>query len=341
MIRCCIFILFVCCACQKSGIDSFDIINKIVDYDSIYSDEDNPFNRITDMEIVDSILITKHANDEYYFSFIDVNKRNLIRRWGKRGRGPKEYVQLGAGFTICNSDLVFLDRMKKEINYMSFLDIINGNDTFNIIKESYPYTTDFRPRHLAFMYDKKIAVGAFKNGYFGILDSKNNTINCSFDYPFTGEDMDNILKGTVYQTKLKTNITQNKFVILTLASDIFEIYQMSGGEVQRIFVSPFDYIPFIHKRGGRYGIRTNESIAGLMKMAVSDDFICFSYSSESFAQANKKGMVSDKILCFDWNGRKIKQYILPFPISTFCIDQYYIYGVRYFDCKYVVYRFKL
>lgn len=54
-----------------------------------------------------------------------------------------------------------------------------------------------------------------------------------------------------------------------------------------------------------------------MKMAVSDEMICFTYSAESYAKANKAGFISNEILCFNWKGEKIKKYLLPFPISTF------------------------
>jgi len=32
-------------------------------------------------------------NDTYHFSFIDVNGKKIIKRLGKRGRGPGEYLQ--------------------------------------------------------------------------------------------------------------------------------------------------------------------------------------------------------------------------------------------------------
>lgn len=43
-----------------------------------------------------------------------------------------------------------------------------------------------------------------------------------------------------------------------------------------------------------------------MKMAVSDEMICFTYSAESYAKANKAGFISNEILCFNWKGEKIK-----------------------------------
>ena len=84
--------LIICDACKRSDIDVFDIVEEITDYDSVYSDKNDVFNRITDMAILDSVLITKHMNDTYHFSFIDVNGKKIIKRLGKRGRGPGEYL---------------------------------------------------------------------------------------------------------------------------------------------------------------------------------------------------------------------------------------------------------
>ena len=140
--------LIICDACKRSDIDVFDIVEEITDYDSVYSDKNDVFNRITDMAILDSVLITKHMNDTYHFSFIDVNGKKIIKRLGKRGRGPGEYLQIGTGFTVCGSKLVFLDAMQKEINYVSISDVIENKIPYHIEKEAYPYTVDFRPRHM-------------------------------------------------------------------------------------------------------------------------------------------------------------------------------------------------
>jgi histidyl-tRNA synthetase len=73
-------------------------------------------------------------------------------------------------------------------------------------------------------------------------------------------------------------------------------------------------------------------------MAVSDKFICFSYSSEkNYIETMNQGF--NEILCFNWSGEKVKKYILPFTITNFCIDNNYIYGVRYYDDEIIFYRF--
>ena len=156
--------LIICDACKRSDIDVFDIVEEITDYDSVYSDKNDVFNRITDMAILDSVLITKHMNDTYHFSFIDVNGKKIIKRLGKRGRGPGEYLQIGTGFTVCGSKLVFLDAMQIEINYVSISDVIENKIPYHIEKEAYPYTVDFRPRHMDVINHVKVAVGSLKKG---------------------------------------------------------------------------------------------------------------------------------------------------------------------------------
>lgn len=339
-----ILLFFIACsACENSStsINSFDLIEKIVDYDSIYSDKSEPMGIITDIEIADNTLITKHMDDKYSFSFIDVNRKELLHRWGIQGEGPNEYIQLGLGFTISESQIVFLDEAKKEINYISISDILNKNDNLNIARESYPYTVDFRPQRLNIINDKKVVVGSFKEGRFGILDSKNTIVSYPSSYPFDYDEIKGIYRGSVFQTNIKSNSKQCKFVVSTLASDIFEIYQISDSGISKTYISSFNHIPQIWKKGDRYTVDGEKSIAGLMKAAVSEDLICFTYSSQSYNEASRSDKVSNEILCFNWNGEKIKKYILPFSISHFCIDKNYIYGVRYNYDETIFYRFKL
>lgn len=333
--------LTICNACKKTDISSFDTVEEIVEFDSIYSDKSNPLGAITNIEIIDSIIVTKHANDEYYFSFIDAKKGEMIRRIGKNGRGPGEYVQVGSGFTIFESQFIFLDEAAKEIIYMSIPDIIHKKDSIEVKKESYPYTTDFRPRHMNIINNKKIVIGSFKEGRFGVLDSNNMIIKNSSNYPFRTNGIEGIYRGSVFQCKINSNNQKDRFVISTLSSDIFEIYEVTKSNVNRIYISPFNYIPPVKERGGRIGIDLSKSIAGLSNLSVSEDFICFTYSSESHNQAKKSSFASNEILCFNWDGKKVKKYILPFSIHKFCINKNFIYGVGYKNDETIIYRFKL
>lgn len=340
-----IFILFLLiaflssCHFSKKEINDWDIVEEILVYDSIYSDKENAFGMIMDMEVSNGVIVTSHRNDVFNYSFIDLRTGELLARWGKKGEGVNEFLDFGNGFVLNDSLLVFMERMKKTINYVPISDILNGKPLLNIVKEPYPYGVDFRPVQFCLVNDNKIFVGAFKKGRLGILDSWSDTLSNDIDYPFSTEPLEGVLRGNVFQCKLKS--VGSKFVVQTLFSDVFEIYHYTGATLKRIAVSPFNHPPQIKQRNNRYGIDYDESIAGFMKMSVSDDFIYFIYSSLSSNEVDRAGEASDEILCFNWNGERIKKYVLPFPISAFCVDGSYIYGVCNSEEESVIYRFKL
>jgi hypothetical protein len=196
------------------------------------------------------------------------------------------------------------------------------------------------------MNDYKIVIGTFKDSRFGILDAENNIMNCSSDYPFKYEEIPGIFRGVVFQSKIKTNSRQSKFVISTNQSDIFEIYQITDTGIVSIYLSPFHHIPKIKPTPGRnsgYDIDRNESIGGIVNMAVTDDYIYIMYTAEKSAESSYSGHLLDEVLCYNWNGEKIRKYILPFPIraTTLCVDNAYIYGARDFENETMIYRFKM
>ncbi len=231
--------------------------------------------------------------------------------------------------------------MKKEINYVLISDILENKNILDVRKEHYPYTVDFRPVKLCIVKDKKILLGAFKEGRFGVLDSANTIVDCFSEYPFDCGEVTGIYRGSVFQGKIETNSKQEKFVISIFSSDVFEIYQVSDSGMHKVYVNHFANAPQTCKKGGRYTVDFNKSIVGLMNMAVSDDFICFTYSSLYENEAGDLDKMSSEILCFNWEGKKVKKYLLPFGINNFCIDKKYIYGVKYDDDETSFYRFKL
>lgn len=338
-----VVLLFLCGACKEktdTAINSFDVVEEVLDYDSVYSDKNDPLGTITDMQIIDNVLITKHMGDRLCFSFIDVNSGNMLRRWGCKGQAPNEFIDFGSDFTIFESQIVFLSKMKKEINYVLISDILEDKDTLSVCKAPYPYTAEFRPSRLKIVKDKKIVLGSFKDGRFGVLDSTNRITGYASEYPFDCGEVVDIYRGSIYQGEVESNNKQGKFVIATFSSDIFEIYQISDSAIYRTYTNSFNYVPQICKKGDRYALDFDRNIVGLMNLEVSDAYICFLYSPQTYNEADgSRG--SNEILCFDWTGMKIKKYILPFQINNFCIDKDFIYGVRYYNDETIFYRFKL
>jgi hypothetical protein len=340
-----IFILYNACKKQHEDINYFSDVKKITAYDSIYSDKDNEVIGLIGLHKYQNILIADNRTTDYFFSFYDIEKGVYLGSWGKRGQGPDDFIEAG-GVAIVDSQLVFTNRPKKEIIYVSIESILNKEETINVRRESYPHTAEFMPFHFLIMNNKKIALGIFKEGRFGVLDAENNIMDCPSDYPFNYEEVPGIYRGIVFQSRMKSNIEQSKFVISTFSSDIFEIYQITDAGIVRTYLSPFNHIPKIRETPGRnsgYDMDRRKSIGGLVNVAVTNELIYFGYTTKSNLEYYNSGFLSDEILCFDWDGKKIKKYILPIPIIaySFCVDNEYIYGTREYEDETVIYRFKI
>ena len=85
----------------------------------------------------------------------------------------------------------------------------------------------------------------------------------------------------------------------------------------------------------------DQSIAGLMHTAASNELIGFLYSSLSYTEAAKIDLASKEILCYNWKGEKVRKYILPFAVNRLCMDEQYGYVLRYLEDRAVIYRFEL
>lgn len=339
LILLCLF-CFSCSSLQSEKLNDFEEVVAIVNYDSLYSDKEQLFGPVTDMEISDGIIALSHRNDKYNFSFINANNGQLLNRWGKIGEGPDEFLDFGGGFIFSDSTLVFMEQMKKNIVYVHVSDILKQGSVA-VKREKFPYNVDFRPVVFTLSCGFKFFGGAFSHGRLGIMDDQDSIRQCPFDYPFSTAPLDGLFRGNVYQCRLKSSEDEGKFVVQTFYSDIFEIFQCTGDSLSRVYVSPFSNPPQVVKRNNRYGLDYDASIMGLGAMAVSDELICFLYSPLSVNEFDRQGGVSNEVLCFDWMGNKVRKYILPFPINAFCVDEHYLYGMREYEDESVLYRFPL
>jgi hypothetical protein len=334
-------IIIMCYSCEKQkSINYFDNTEHITESELFFTDKKAILGRVFNIDVYDSLVILQHNLDEYAFSFIHSVNGELSAKWGSKGHGPNEYVQILGDFDVYRGKLVFLDNTK-HINFVPIAEVIHQQTNFNIDREPYPYIADFRPMRIVLMNDSiKIALGGFEKGRFGIFSS-HRILNCPYDYPFNYKEIQGIYRGSVFQSRMKTNQLENRFVLSMLSSDIFEIYQLTDTTVERIFISPYKHIPTIWKKGNRYTINYARSVAGITGMAVTENYICFTYSSQSYEEAVQSSLYSNEILFYDWNGNKVKKVILPFSIGRFCLDDNYIYGLRTEGEETCIYRFKM
>ena len=329
------------CRQAPTGVNEFNKVTEVTTLDSIFADCKDELGQITDIGIYGGLLVAKHGRDEYAYSFIDVASGRLLQRWGKIGNGPDEYLDFSGRVMIEDSTLIVCESMKRCLHRLALTDILNGADSIRSRTKPYPYVAKFRPSRFSFLKDWTFALGSFEEGRLGALDPNDSIVKVTADYPYECGEVTGIYRGSVFQGDILSSEKQQRLVISTFASDVFEIYQLKGKEIHRTFVSPFRYAPQITERRGRFSIDYDQSIAGLMHTAASDELIGFLYSSLSYTEAAKIDLASKEILCYNWKGEKVRKYILPFAVNRLCMDEQYGYVLRYLEDRAVIYRFEL
>lgn len=236
---------------------------------------------------------------------------------GKKGQGPLEFVGIGTDFTMSNGKLSCTESSKKEIKSVMVTDILQNGDSARVESTPYPYKRDFRPFRFTIVGNKRLFLGGFAEGRLGMTDATGRIIPTVTDYPFDCGEVEGIYRGATFQGNIKGCEKQKKFVISTFSSDVFETYSVEGDNVQRTYVSSYHYPPQVMKKRGMFTIDTDKSIGGLLKMSTNDEFIHFTYSSKSYKETSLTDNASDEILCFDWNGKKIKKISASFSHKHF------------------------
>lgn len=332
-----LLLIFSCNRKQENSIDKFDNIINLSVSDSLFSDNELPMGTVLSMKNWKDILITCHHADDYRFSFIDSKTGKLITRWGQKGNAPNEFIDFGSDFFIQDSLLVFQSSMKKSINYVSIPAILRGAKEVLVKTEIYPYTADFRPLRIVPIGNRKVATGLFKQGVLGVLDENNNIVGTYSDYPFPYE-VEGLYRGTAYQLVLSCNTYRQRLLVSVSHSDVFEIYELDANGLHRVYVNDFNQVPVVQMQDGRLGIDDSKSIGGILELFNTDNFIYLGYSHLSLKEVSLNDYTFDEILCFDWNGNKVKKYNLPFPVSTFCVIDNLLYVTSLEDNNMTIYR---
>lgn len=319
------------CITNENTLLNFDNIITPSELELIYEDLDDNLGVIINIEVMDSLLVLRHGLDDYFFSFLNHTSGNLITRWGKVGKGPNEYISISSDISIVENNIVFANNHKKGVDYIPIPDILLTPDSVEIIREAYEYDKSHRPRQVALVGNKKVFVGSFDVGNFMITDSAGCIIPHPFDYVFDLGEVKGIYRGSAFQAKVRSNL-DTKFAIRILSTDLFEIYELNGNTVERIYSSDYKSIPpavQIPGRANNYGLKKADYPAGIVKMTVSNEFICLLYSDLPYKESKQKDLSSNELLFFDWEGNKIAKYVLPFQVSNICLDDKYVYTVRY------------
>jgi hypothetical protein len=327
----CISSLFIACESRKEEKNkNFPKTINLVKYETILNDN-NSILLGAHIEIIDSLAIIREYEGEYQFTFIDLKKKEVIKKWGQKGRGPNEFISL-SHYSVQDGELHFGDPVKKQTVSIA-IDSILKKENPKLLFKPYPYTRDFRPNHMYKLNDKKLVLGSFNKGRIGLLDDQNSIMGTFGEYPFNNDpkvnEIRNFFKGSLYQGNLVVNPKNNKFCIINFASDAFEIFQYNDEKIEKVFTSDFSNVPLIKEIRKNVYVVNGKSLAGLVDITATEEYIYISYSDKTLKENVLNSNESNEILCFDWEGNKIAKFKTAIPVSRIGASKDYLYGIHY------------
>lgn len=252
---------------------------------------------------------------EPFFSYIDIDRKCLIRSFGRQGRAGGELPRSPQGVNLREGRLQFFDFVSK-----SLISISVPEGVVDAIPV--PYDVDFRPLRMVEIEGKKIATGGFDSGSVAFVDSDRRIVKGE-SYPFDTGTLSGIERGASIQSDIVSAPDSAILLIRTLASDCFEIYRVNETGIRRVFVNEFKNPPVIERN------RINPAIsrAGYIRSSVDNENIYLMYSESSYRDASNEGLLSDRIHIYDWDGNLIRILHLPEKVGAFCVKGTSLFAV--------------
>lgn len=272
---------------------------------------------ISNLSCRDSILVALTMQEPFYHIY-NINVNKLVRSFGRLGRASGECLIAPSDLTIRNGHIQAYDfSAKLFIKY----DLQSGD---LIEKHNVPYELNFRPFRIAEINETRICVGGLGQGRVAFLNRRGDITMSEYDFPFSTEPYTGVIRGCKFQSRIFAAPTRPTFVILTLGSDCFEIYDEDDGKINRRYVNDFRHPPIVVN-----GVTDHKkSIAGFIRCYATDERIYFLYSDESYGDSLKKGFISDTVLVYKWSGEMEKTIKLPESVGAFCVNGNTLFGTR-------------
>ena len=273
-------------------------------------------------------LTTQNSMTPDVFTTIDIATGRIIKHWGTKGQGPNEfsgridmnnnYLETGLNiWCVSLSKLYFFPNSDLESGLIHFQNIpVNINDDRLDIYNSVIQLDTF----------VFFASGGNNDKLFTLLDTKNNMIKEVGDYPpedktEVDKNLPPILRKMAYNGRLKYNHSLKKLVYISIASEMFEIYNFDGADVE-LAMGNYSTIPKYEEvaRANTGNVVTRSVVPNLingkgrnLSVTSSDEniFILYQdYRKMKIEEGSQPGNKANIILVFDWDGKPVKKYEL-------------------------------
>ena len=232
----------------------------------------------------------------------DLDTKKCIKKFGRKGKGPGEFINITDIFANYNSKNNFwiYDRATQRFSIFNVINILENNKLMpdTVLKIN---LKEGEPLDLCFLLENTIvSTGMFINSRLCFYDTNMEPIKTAGKIP--GNISDRIEKFMyIVTTNIVKNKKEEKFIFAYLIDDILEMYNFKGEIVKTIHGPDITKPAWLKKKRIGYA-------EGYTDLCSSSKFIYAVYSGEKRKTAGDfLSGYGKNILVFDWDGNPIKK----------------------------------
>ena len=282
-------------------------------------------------------IITWNPGSPKIFTTINIATKRIIKHWGTKGQGPNEFSGLIDLYNnYSESGLNIWDVFFGKLYFVSHSDLESDSSYFQTVSTGLnkPESLDRRdisPSVVQIDTSLFIVVaGGRSNKRLALFDLKSNEVKEIGDFP--SEDMNTNLpvglRNIAYNGRIRYNSSLKKLVSMTFSSEMFEIYNVNGTNVE-LAMGNYTTVPKYREIGSRgltsVKIETIENGKGRNRaLELSDEYIFIlyqEYKRVGMVKPTDYKITADIVLVFDWNGNPVKLYTLDSFVTDISYDK--------------------
>lgn len=329
------YILIILMSCGQKGVDniaswdySFGEVKKLVSAPCL--DEELILGRPFLIHYADSSLLIYDDIGDSLFILLDLKDNNKIYRFGKKGEGSDEFLQV---FDICNmkSDSVLgvYDAYKHDLREINFGQIKRGNINFPVIFKDTLSSIKLSPTN----YGTYLGLGFYENN---MLSLTGNVVGRKFffEYPYKDgheKKISNRLRGMAYQGTLCSNKSLGNFLYAVRSAPIFILYSVEKDRIQKTYewIGGYPIYKTEENETWRSAPMSADNKMAFVMAYATDSYVYLLYSGKSIKEVGTDAFKANIIYRLSWDGKPNCKFELDYSLTNFCVSDYddILYGL--------------
>jgi hypothetical protein len=311
------------CGCQNSELTDLDrlfaqkpVIELPIQLSNIQSDD---IGMPIYFASVDSFLVVSEMFNNNFIAVYNTNSGKLVNRFASKGQGPNEFLGVG-GLYFLNDQLLIHGTMPNRMVYVNKGDLLESDISFRTVGfkegEYIAHYLKIAPVSDGLFMGTAMFTNYDKKEQFAIADGNGEFLREFDQYPLN-EELKSVANYDLtygFQGTIQPSPDGRHALYFGVLHGVLKFFRFDSDNPVKIKEYVAAYPKFISQaipNEKRYGvIVSNESIAGAISVAVSDDsyYVLFSDQPRVYK--------SQIIYVFDFDGEPVKKILLDEPVNS-------------------------